>query len=62
VGLPRGTISGKLLAEYAMGSESNLIDDVQAVSNPTKLPPKPFLGLGIQAYLAWHRWQHRTEW
>lgn len=62
VGLPRGTISGTLLAEYATGSESSLIDDVQAVSTPTKLPPAPFLGLGVQSYLAWHRWQHRTEW
>lgn len=62
VGLPRGTISGTLLADYAMGSESDLINDVQAVSTPTKLPPEPFLGLGVRAHLAWHRWQHRTEW
>jgi len=62
VGLPRGTISGTLLADYAMGSESDLIKDVQAVSTPTKLPPEPFLGLGVKANLAWHRWQHRTEW
>ena len=62
VGLPRGTISGSLLAEYAMGSESDLIDDVQAVSGPPKLPPEPFLGVGVRAHLAWHRWQHRTEW
>jgi glycine/D-amino acid oxidase-like deaminating enzyme len=62
VGLPRGTISGKLLAEYAMGSESDLIRDVQAVSGPRRLPPEPFLGLGVRARLALHRWQHRTEW
>ena len=62
VGLPRGTISGKLLAEYAVGSESDLIRDVQEVSGPKRLPPEPFLGLGVRARLAWHRWQHRTEW
>ena len=39
VGLPRGTISGRLLAEYAMGSESDLISDVQALSQPRPLPP-----------------------
>jgi glycine/D-amino acid oxidase-like deaminating enzyme len=62
VGLPRGTISGKLLAEYAVGAESSLIDDVHAVSGPRLLPPEPFRGIGVRARLAWHRWQHRTEW
>lgn len=62
VGLPRGTISGTLLAEHAMGAESDLIRDVQYVSGPKRLPPEPFLGLGVRARLALHRWQHRTEW
>jgi glycine/D-amino acid oxidase-like deaminating enzyme len=62
VGVPRGTISGKLLAEYALGSESALIDDVQGVSGPMRLPLEPFLGLGIRARLAWHRWRNRAEW
>ncbi len=61
VGLPRGTVSGTLLAEYAMGGENDLIRDVQAVSNPKRLPPQPFLGLGIRARLAWYRWKSRTE-
>lgn len=62
VGLPRGTISGKLLAEYALGSESDLIADVQAVSGPKRLPPEPFLGLGVNALLAWDRWSNNAEW
>ncbi len=62
VGVPRGTISGKLLAEYAMGSESGLISDVLAVSGPPRLPPEPLLGLGIRAQLMWHRWRNRAEW
>ena len=62
VGLPRGTISGKLLAEYAMGSDSDLMQDVHYVSGPKRLPPEPFLGLGVRAQLAMHRWQYRTEW
>ena len=62
VGLPRGTISGKLLAEYALGSTSGLIKDVQTVSGPKRLPPEPFLGLGVRARLAWHRWSNRAEW
>ena len=61
VGLPRGTISGRLLAEYAMGSESGLLDDVRALSRPTRLPPRPLLGLGIRARLASYRWGSRAE-
>ena len=61
VGLPRGTISGRLLAEYAMGSESSLIADVQALSRPTGLPPQPFLGIGVRARVAWYRWRSRAE-
>ncbi len=61
VGLPRGTISGRLLAEYAMGSESDLIADVEELSETKPLPPQPFLGIGIQARLAWYRWSTRAE-
>jgi glycine/D-amino acid oxidase-like deaminating enzyme len=62
IGVPRGTISGKLLAEYALGSTSSLISDVQALSGPKRLPPEPFLGLGVRARLAWYHWRSRTEW
>jgi glycine/D-amino acid oxidase-like deaminating enzyme len=62
VGVPRGTISGKLLAEFALGSESDLIRDVQALSGPKRLPPEPFLGLGVAARLWWYRWRGRAEW
>ena len=61
VGVPRGTISGRLFAEYAMGSESDLITDVQALSRPKPLPPQPFLGIGIRARVAWYRWSSRAE-
>ena len=61
VGLLRGTISGRLLAEYAMGSESGLTTDVQALSRPGPLPPEPFLGIGVRARLAWYRWSSRAE-
>ncbi len=62
VGVPRGTISGKLLAELALGSESDLLADVQALSGLKRLPPEPFLGLGVRARLWWYHWQRRAEW
>ncbi len=61
IGVPRGTISGKLLAEHALGAGSDLIRDVQALSGPKRLPPEPFLGLGVGARLWWYRWRNRTE-
>ncbi len=62
VGLARGTISGKLVAEHALGGESSLIDDAAALSGPAKLPAQPFLALGVEARLAGYRWQSRREW
>ena len=62
IGVPRGTISGKLLAEHALGSESDLNRDVQALSGPKRLPPEPFLGLGVRARLWWYHWRSRAEW
>ena len=61
VGLARGTISGKLLADYALGSESDLLADVQALSGPKPLPPRPISDIGIKARLAWYRWTSRKE-
>jgi len=61
VGLPRGTASGRLLADYALGAESDLIRDVRALSGPKRLPRQPLLGLGINARLAWYRWRSRKE-
>jgi len=54
-GIPRGAISGALLAEYSLGSESDLIRDAQAISGPARLPPEPLLGFGVNARLWWQR-------
>ena len=62
IGVPRGTISGRLLAEFALGAESDLISDVQALSGPKRLPPEPLLGLGVTARHWWLRRRARAEW
>lgn len=62
IGVPRGAISGKLLAEFALGAESDLIRDVQALSGPKRLPPEPLLGLGVTARHWWLRQRARAEW
>lgn len=62
VGAARGTISGKLLAEMASGGDSELQRFMQDVSGmPARLPPQPFLGLGVRARLKFAEWVSRSE-
>ena len=62
VGAARGTISGKLLAEMASGSDSELLRFMQDVSGmPARLPPQPFLGVGVRARLKFAEWVSRSE-
>ncbi len=62
VGAARGTISGKLLAEMASGGDSELQRHMQEVSGlPARVPPQPFLGVGVRARLKLAEWQSRSE-
>ncbi|MDN3556210.1 NAD(P)/FAD-dependent oxidoreductase [Halomonas maura] len=61
LGLARGTISGKLIAEYALGMESELLDIMLNLPQPVANPPEPLLGMGIRSTLAWKEWQAGTE-
>lgn len=48
VGAARGTISGKMLADLIAGRQSELLTDIQKVSgNPSVLPPKMMLRVGV---------------
>ncbi len=48
VGIALGTALGELLADLAVGSESPLLHDVQALPGPSWLPPEPLLGIGVR--------------
>jgi glycine/D-amino acid oxidase-like deaminating enzyme len=61
IGIAKGTIHGALMAEWASGGKSSLIDDVLAYGSPSKLPPEPFLGWGVAARLAAVRFTGRQE-
>lgn len=61
LGLTRGTISGKLIAEYALGVESELLDIMRKQPKPARNPPEPFLGMGVRSTLAWKEWQAGKE-
>jgi glycine/D-amino acid oxidase-like deaminating enzyme len=62
VGAAWGTISGTLLADYAVGAPSTLLDDIHAVTGmPSLNPPEPFLGLGVRTRIRLAAWQSRAE-
>lgn len=48
-GVAKGTASGTLLADHALGEDSALLRDLQALQRPAWLPPEPFLGIGVRA-------------
>ena len=52
VGVALGTISGTLLADLAVGVQSELLADMQALPRPSWIPPQPVLGIGVRATLA----------
>ncbi len=61
LGLTRGTIAGKLIAEHALGEESELLDIMLNQPKPVANPPEPLLGIGVRSTLAWKEWKAGTE-
>ncbi|PRY73170.1 NAD(P)/FAD-dependent oxidoreductase [Halomonas ventosae] len=61
LGLTGGTIAGKLVAEHALGVESELLDIMRAQPEPAANPPEPLLGLGVRSALAWKELQAGIE-
>lgn len=61
VGIAKQTIAGLTLADLACGVENPLIADMLELGAPSRLPPRPFLDLGVKAYLARERWVGRQE-
>jgi glycine/D-amino acid oxidase-like deaminating enzyme len=47
-GIAMGTTAGTLLADLALGEDSQELRDMLALPEPAWLPPQPFLDLGIR--------------
>lgn len=62
VGVARGTISGKLMAELAAGEDSEQVSDMKSVSGrPSLNPPEPLLSWGVKAAMRYKTWARRSE-
>lgn len=53
LGVTRGTVTGTLLADWLAGKSSDLTESLLASPGPSRLPPQPFLSLGVNATLWW---------
>jgi len=51
-GVARGSLAGKLLVDYALGSDSELLRNLLSGPQPTWIPPRPFLDLGAHWNIA----------
>lgn len=61
IGVSKGTIHGKLIADWAAGNPSELLDHARAYGVPCQLPREPFLGIGVSARLRFEAWKGRME-
>ena len=61
VGVTKGTIGGLLAADMACGVDNPLIKDMESQGAPERLPPRPFLDLGVHARFALEMWRGRNE-
>jgi len=60
-GVTRGTIAGILAADKACGEDNPLISDIEKQGEPSKVPPRPFLDLGVHTKMAWDWYANRDE-
>lgn len=62
VGIAKGTVSGRLLADLAIGHRSPELEYIHEVSGrPSLLPPAPFLTLGATTRMKIAEWESRDE-
>lgn len=61
IGVTKGTISGLLAADMACGVDNELIGFMQSLGTPGKVPPRPFLDIGVKCRTARELWKARSE-
>jgi glycine/D-amino acid oxidase-like deaminating enzyme len=61
VGVTKATIGGLLAADLACGVDNPLLADMNSLGTPAKLPPRPFLDIGVHARTRFDLWNARRE-
>jgi glycine/D-amino acid oxidase-like deaminating enzyme len=61
MGVTKGTFSGILAVDLACGRDNLLIADMQSLGEPSPLPPRPLLDIGVRARFMWEHWRNRHE-
>jgi len=61
VGVPKGTFSGRAIAEYALGHDSDLVRDMLTFPKAANHRLGPFLGLATRARLVYDQWRAGAE-
>ncbi len=61
LGVTKGTIGGMLAADMACGQDNELIGYMESLGQPNKVPPRPFLDIGVRSKFAWELWKARNE-
>jgi len=61
LGITRGTVTGTLLADWLAGQRNELIDFLLETSGPNRVPPEPFLSIGVNATLWWGQMKSGLE-
>ena len=61
LGTAKGTVSGIIAAEQAVGTQETLLPDYRPEVLPQKLPPEPFMSLGANAYVQWKEFRAGAE-
>ncbi|NQD75512.1 FAD-binding oxidoreductase [Pseudomonas sp. CM27] len=61
LGVTRGTVTGKLLADWLAGDKNQLIEFLLNAPGPCANPPQPLVSLGLNANLMWGQFRAGQE-
>ena len=61
LGTVKGTLAGKLAADLAAASNEPMVADMLAYDEPKRIPPEPFMTLGVNAKLKWLKYRAGSD-
>ncbi|WP_312932440.1 FAD-binding oxidoreductase [Pseudomonas sp.] len=61
LGVTRGTATGKFMADWLAGEQSELIDFLLRAAGPSANPPRPLVSVGVNINLKWGQYRAGLE-